>query len=384
MSLFRPGYIDKNTGRQKRSAVWWYEFIYAGKRVRESAKTTRKTVSAEAEKRRRLELERALAGMPAEKPESRIRSVSEALKAYQKAYAVNHDRPKSVQVVEERSVHLDRLLGSLLALDILEPSRILRYMESRRGEGASNRTINMELAVLSRAFGRKWSAMWPSVKKLEERSDVGRAVEADEERAVMEAAHRNPSPLAYPFLTTLRWTGMRPDKEARLLRWEQMDFEREEVVVAKSKTAAGSGRVIPMSQELRWALEQHRARYESWFGPIQPGWFVFPFLNSRRPTDPSRPMTSLKKARGHDSPPDGGELSAVRLRTPLVLHQTGGDGSPGKCDAEPDGSCQPEDAGALFPYPDAGAAERHPGGGGAFRLGSPKFPPKSSFCGKPG
>ena len=114
----------------------------------------------------------------------------------------------------------------------------------------------------------------------------------------MDAALKNSSPLVYPFLATLAWTGMRPDKEARLLRWEQIDWGAAgQVLVGQSKTAAGSGRVIPMSQDLRSALEQHRVRYEDWFGPIRPGWFVFPFSN-RRPVDPERPMTSLKKAWG--------------------------------------------------------------------------------------
>ena len=42
----------------KRGNTWWYEFSFAGKRIRESAKTQRKTVASQAEKNRRLELER--------------------------------------------------------------------------------------------------------------------------------------------------------------------------------------------------------------------------------------------------------------------------------------------------------------------------------------
>ena len=58
MALFKPTYTDKKTGELKTSAVWWDKFNYAGKPIRESAKTTRKTVAGEAEKRRRLELEK--------------------------------------------------------------------------------------------------------------------------------------------------------------------------------------------------------------------------------------------------------------------------------------------------------------------------------------
>ena len=40
----------------KRGNTWWYEFIFAGRRVRESAKTSRKTIAGEAERNRRLEM----------------------------------------------------------------------------------------------------------------------------------------------------------------------------------------------------------------------------------------------------------------------------------------------------------------------------------------
>ena len=50
----------------KRGESYWYEFIFAGKRFRESAKTSRKTIAKEAEKNRKKELEMTLAGMPIE------------------------------------------------------------------------------------------------------------------------------------------------------------------------------------------------------------------------------------------------------------------------------------------------------------------------------
>jgi len=65
----------------KRGAIWWYEFTFAGRRIRESAKTTRKTVAIEAEKARRRELERALAGLPVEEREEAPRR-SGAIGAY--------------------------------------------------------------------------------------------------------------------------------------------------------------------------------------------------------------------------------------------------------------------------------------------------------------
>ncbi len=277
----------------KRGGVWWYEFIYAGERIRESAKTTRKTVAIEAEKDHRKRLERAHAGMPTEAPKTRIKTVADVLRAYEGQYGVNH-RDNSLVIVENRSKHLIRKLGSVLLPD-LNQARLTEYMEQRRQEDASNRTINMELMVLSRAIGYTWKALWPKLKKLEENHDVGQALEPEQEQRVLTAAVANPSKLIYPFLMTLTWTGMRSD-EARTLRWSQVDFDAGQTMVGKSKTEAGARRMIPMSAALKGALEQHAAFCARKLGPLQPEWYVFPLSNRTRPVDATRPVTSLKTA----------------------------------------------------------------------------------------
>jgi hypothetical protein len=74
MSVFKPKYRDKD-GTLVESKVYWYELIYGAKRIRESAKTSRKSIATEAEKRKRLELERAYAGLPVEAAAMRISTV---------------------------------------------------------------------------------------------------------------------------------------------------------------------------------------------------------------------------------------------------------------------------------------------------------------------
>jgi integrase len=293
MAVYRPKYRDPKTGATKQQAVWWYEFIFAGERVRQSAKTTKKTIAVEAEKDHRRRLERASAGMPTEQPEQRIRTVASVLKDYEADYAVNHAE-RSARLVKDRARHADRLLGGLLLPDVTQP-RLVDYIKKRREEGVGNRTINIELMILSRALGNTWKALWPKLKKLKENSDVGRALGPEEERRILDAASVNQSPLIHPFLVTLVWTGLRSD-EARRLRWRQVDFEAAEVVVGKSKTEAGRNRVIPMSGALKAALEKHAANCQEQFGRIEPEWFVFPRCATKRPLDPKHPVGSLKKA----------------------------------------------------------------------------------------
>src|ERR1039458_4605907 len=247
MSLFRPTYTDKKTGKQEQSAVWWYEFVYAGKRYRSSTKETRKTLAGEFEKGERLRIERAYAGLPTEAPAQRIRTVSEALKAYQTGYQTGH-REKSVSWVKERAAHVERLLGSAILLDLTE-TKIQAYITTRFAEGAGNRTINMEVDCLARARGRMWRELWPKVKRLEENHEAGRALSTEEETRLLAVAAANRSPLILPFIRIALLTGMR-NGEIRALRVGQLDWKARSLRVGRAKTRAGTGRDIPLPDDL--------------------------------------------------------------------------------------------------------------------------------------
>jgi len=293
MAVFKPKYRDKD-GTMVESKVYWYEFIYAGKRIRESAKTTRKTIATEVEKRRKLELERAYAGIPAEKASLRIRTVADALKSYRQQYSVNH-REKSIVWVKDRTVATERILGSALIPDLTE-TRMLAFMKQRQVEKAGPRTINMEIAILSRAMGHQWRMLWPKLKKLEERKDIGRALSPDEERAILAEAAKNRSPMIQTFIRIALLTGLRCG-EIIGMKWEQVDFGTRTLTVGKAKTVAGTGRIVPLNAALFETLSTHAA----WIArelerPIEPHWYVFPWCHTVKPVDPERPATSIKTA----------------------------------------------------------------------------------------
>ncbi|MCE5308523.1 MAG: site-specific integrase [Acidobacteriales bacterium] len=279
----------------KRGKVWWYEFIFAGRRIRESAKTSRKTVATEAERNRRLELEKTLAGIPAEKRENRINSVSDMVKPYMESYGINH-RAQSVLFVEGRLAHVTRLLGGALLPDLTEEI-IRRYIRTRLNEGACGRTINMELGELSRAIGRKWSVLWPKVRKLEERKDAGRALSPEEEKRLLEAAAMKKRwQLAATIIRALLLTGMRCG-ELTGATWGQVDFERKVLTVGRAKTSSGTGRQIPMNSDLFNLLTMHAAWFTKKFGETRPEYYLFPF-GKPQPTDPTRPTSTLKTVWG--------------------------------------------------------------------------------------
>ena len=136
----------------KRGRTYWYEFIFAGKRIRESAKTYSRTVAREAEKDRRRSLERTLAGLPAEKRTERIQTVNDVVTRYIAHYGLNH-RKGSVRLSTQRLAHVQRLLGTTVLPDVTEDA-VREYIRKRTENGAAGRTVNMELGELSRAIGR--------------------------------------------------------------------------------------------------------------------------------------------------------------------------------------------------------------------------------------
>jgi integrase len=303
MSVYRPTYTDKKTGRKVQQEIWWCNFWFAGRRLQESTGTTRKTLAKEYEENRRHDLEKALAGVPAQTPAERVASVRDRVKAYLENYPLNH-RPKSAIFAKQRLAHVQRLLGRLTLFDLTEDA-IHDYIRARAGEGAGGRAINMEIGELSRALKRKWSVAWPAVRKLEENHDVGVALSPEQEKRLLEAAafddrpNRNES--LYTFVQIALLTGMRMG-EICSLKWEQASFEANVITVGKAKSKKGTGRQIPMSPELRAVLDQHASWYASKFGEIQPEWFVFPGRKGRprkgveRGLNPTLPMQSINSS----------------------------------------------------------------------------------------
>ncbi|MEP6539675.1 MAG: site-specific integrase [Bryobacteraceae bacterium] len=276
----------------KRGGIWWYEFVLLGKRVRESCHTAKKTIARQAMERHRESLERALAGMPAGENNSRIASIAEVIDEYLRLYPVDH-RAKSVSSANGRLKQVKSKLGSVLVPSVNE-NRVLEYMKLRLAEGASGRTINMEIGELSRAIGRQWSQIWPKVRKLEERKDVGRALSTTEEVALLNGLRASESPILGPFVQIALLTGMRSG-EIQQLTWGQIDLSKRILRVGKAKTHAGSGRLIPVSDDLLPVLLSHREWFVLRFGEPLPDWYLFPFGSSAS-GDPTRHIQHVKTA----------------------------------------------------------------------------------------
>lgn len=64
MAVYQRKWKDPMTGDTKKTDSYYFEFVFAGLRIRACANTTRKSLALEAEKRRKLELEQTIIGKP--------------------------------------------------------------------------------------------------------------------------------------------------------------------------------------------------------------------------------------------------------------------------------------------------------------------------------
>jgi integrase len=288
----------------RRGETWWYKFSFNGQSIRESAKTNSKTVARGAELARRRELERGYNRIPKRERVPLFSSAADVWLAGKTGLAL-----KSTERYEQCVPHLKEEFARRLVCDI-DANDVAEYQRKRLAANVSNRTVNYEVGALRgilRQFGL-WGPIADRVRALPERHDVGRAVSAADERKLLSAASASRSPALLPLLLFSLDTGMRTSEVQALrhrdlrLTWNNGNISSGEVIVPKSKTAAGTGRLIPFTSRVCACLSLWLSR----FPDARPDCFVFPFHqvgiggNSRTvevyDVDSERPMGSWRKA----------------------------------------------------------------------------------------
>jgi integrase len=252
----------------RRGCVWWFEFEFRGVRLRESSHSKVRIVAERLERERRRGLELGTGGL---KKLSEPLSVSRAVDAYRKLREPHWaERTRGIHVSSWK--HLAPVFAKMLLSD-LQLEHFSKYQRQRQKEGASGRSINIELGLIRQVMihHRMWHAIAPDVKMLREREDVGRALTHDEEVRLLAAAKRSASRSLCPAVVLSIHTGLR-NEELRLLKWCQIDFLREEIMVGKSKTKGGEGRVVPLSDTALACIKEWHGQFPN----ALPDHYVFP------------------------------------------------------------------------------------------------------------
>lgn len=267
--------------------TWWYRFRIAGRIVHESTRTQSKTLAREAERRRRRELVECYNRIEKRTLPPTFERASQDWQASRQGRLAE----ATLRIGRESLKHLLPVFGSNLLCDI-SAEDIQAYQSKRRREGAAQgRTVNIEVGVLRAILTahKLWDTLSGDVHMLAERKDAGKALTHDEERRLLEATGGIDSACHTATLLALN-TAMRHD-EIRRLQWRQIDWQGRTVAVGKSKTAAGTGRVIPLNMAALDALVKWAGR----FPQAQPEHYIFPWCESRH-IDPTGPTKGWRTA----------------------------------------------------------------------------------------
>jgi integrase len=279
----------------RRGDVWWYEFWFAGRRIRESSKSPSKTLAKASEQKRRRELEEGFNNFTDVRHE-RVRTMRDIAEDFLEEYKLR--LPRSAVFAEYAVNHIKRLIGDKMLVDVNEAC-VIRYQNERLTEKASPKSVNEEVGFLLRMMGDPGDLLRVRLKKksklkLKVHNEVGRAFTPEEKDRLLAAASEARSPHIYMALSLALNAGMR-DSELRGLTWAQIDFTKSYLTVGRSKTEAGEGRTIPLNSALYPILREYAVWYREKFGETKPEWYVFPF-GKPSPQDPSRPITTFRTA----------------------------------------------------------------------------------------
>jgi hypothetical protein len=130
---------------------------------------------------------------------------------------------------------------------------VKRYQADRLNGKAGPKTINDEVQLLIRLCGEQGALIRATLRrdkalKLPLPPSPGRPYSAEEKARMLEEAQKLRTPQLRAALALDLNTGLR-DKELREIRWEQIDLvHRKALTVGKSKSEAGTGRVIPLNE----------------------------------------------------------------------------------------------------------------------------------------
>jgi integrase len=163
------------------------------------------------------------------------------------------------------------------------------YKLARLAEGVRAATVNRDLAVLrnmlklaerKRLIG---DSPFRTVEFLEERRErrKGHNMTFQEEELI----HAVAVPHIRVLLVLDVETGLRINKEALRLLWEDVDLDREIIRVRESKTQAGE-REVPLSKRCKGELLRWREMWGPVFSP-----YVFP-----NPRQPAKPLKDVRRA----------------------------------------------------------------------------------------
>ena len=268
----------------KRGRQYWADFTVDGRRYRKRLDTTNLQVARQCERQLIEDAGHGSVATHAQGP----KRLFDAVDAYIDGKRL-HCSPRTIEFEEERLITLKRYFGDV-QLTAITAKAIAEYQRKRHEKAAANRTINMDVGVLSRVLKScgRWRALADHVRHLPERQrPVGRALMPEERTRLFDSAASNPEwEHVYCAAVVAANTSMRP-VEVKHLRRLDVDLVKKLVYVRRSKNET-SHRVIPLNAPAITAIVRMVERADL-LGHTEPEHFLWPACQWGR-YDPTQPM----------------------------------------------------------------------------------------------
>lgn len=223
------------------------------------------------------EIERELLlGMASASPEKRNITVQELAVEYLSATSSRRRKKTQYEEVNRFEKSILPKLGHLRLCDVSQ-RHLEQWVSDKVSEGLKPGSVNRHITSIKAMF--KAAVDWEYVprspaarlKKLRESERSMRFLEEEEAERLLEVSQAGP-PYLYPIVLLALHTGMRRS-EILHLRWQDLDFRREEIRVENMEghlTKSGRNRVVPMTESVRDHFKSKRG-----IG------FLFPSLNGK-------------------------------------------------------------------------------------------------------
>jgi integrase len=278
-------------GLWKRGRRYWTQTVVNGIWIRRPLcppGSTRATTNWQEAVRLQKELIRAAleGSLP---PQSHSIKLFAAVEDYLKAKEATANTKRAVAFDCERLEVVKRVIGDV-QLSAISARVIEGFQAKRRVEGASNRTVNMDIGVLRQVLKRfkQWRRLEDDVKMLTESGGepVGRVLTAEEQERLFKTAEANAEwEHVYCAAILAANTSMR-GVEVKHARRKDFDREKRTIHIRTSKNET-SKRVIPLNDSAFDAVERMLKRADT-LGHTQPEHYLW-CASQHHKLDPAKP-----------------------------------------------------------------------------------------------
>jgi integrase len=222
-------------------------------------------------------------------PQSHSIKLFAAVDDYLKAKEATANTQRSVDFDRERLEVVKRVLGDV-RLSAITAHIIEGFQAKRRLEGASNRTVNMDIGALRQVMKRfkQWRRLEDDVRMLTEfgGEPVGRVLTIEEQQTLFKTAESNPEwEHVYCAAILAANTSMR-GVEVKHVRRKDFDPDKRVIHIRRSKNET-SKRVIPLNDSAFDAVS-HMVKRAAILGHTEPEHYLW-CASQHHKIDPTKP-----------------------------------------------------------------------------------------------